>query len=110
MLGNNNYTRIAKKIIGSNNYYTRGSQRRFAGHVIVQIRRSRGKFMLGNIYTRIAKKIIGNNNNNNNIYADRKENTGQCNRAKNNLMRTKNYCRSRFTSNGRECVCVSIVP
>ena len=39
------------------------------------------------------------------MYADCKENTGQCNSAK----ITKNYCRLRFTSNGRECVRVSIV-
>ena len=78
------------------------------GNVIIQIRRSRGKFMLGNIRGSQKKKkkkkkkkiiiII--------MYADRKENTGQCNSAK----ITKNYSRLRFTSNGRECVRVSIVP
>ena len=38
------------------------------------------------------------------MYADRKDNTGRCNSAK-----IKNYCRLRFTSNGRERVRVSIV-
>ena len=57
------------------------------GNVIVQIRRSRGKFMLcNNNYTRIAKKIIGSNN----IYSIRgsqRRFIGQCNSANTQIAR-----------------------